>query len=139
MCTSQARESPEMLVALGAQIALGEFVVGRTSERLHAACDRLAAWLQQADSIVFRVQSWHELRNDESSADAPPDLRAYLGGHAVRNRRRFHSQLTELAAAADGVAYTRALVDIVRELKRPCLRLRLLQESHTLTTPCTLF
>ena len=121
--------SDEMLVALGAQIALGEFTAGRTTVRLRAACGRLNTWLEEAtaprcSSLLFRVQSWHETRRVEPESE----LSSFLCGRAVVNRQRFHEQLLKLAHAPDGLAYTSMLYDLVANLNRPCLRMRMLRE-----------
>lgn len=123
LCES-ARESPDMLVALGAQIALSEFVAGRTTTRLHAACETLEAWLRDANSLVFRMRSWREMR--ESQPDT--EMLSFVTDKAVRNRSKFYSALKQLSAASDGTTYTQQLRAIVAELRHPCLRLTILQQ-----------
>jgi len=61
--------SSEMMVALGAQVALRELTAGRTARRLATACAELGDWLQRAESrmwgcsgLVFLCRSWHETR-----------------------------------------------------------------------------
>lgn len=58
--------SQGMLVALGAQITILEFVAGRTARRLEAACEWLQDWIWKAEqgpcSYIFRMSSWLEAR-----------------------------------------------------------------------------
>lgn len=122
--------SEDMLVALGAQVALGEFVAGRTTIRLRAACDRLGTWLEEATSprcgstLLFRLQSWHATHRVEPESE----LASFLCGRAIANRSHFHAQLQRLANAPDGLAYTSMLYELVANLHRPCLRMRMLRE-----------
>ena len=121
--------SDDMLVALGAQIALGEFVAGRTTLRLQSACSRLAEWLEEAQrpsctSLLFRIRSWHETAQVEPDSD----LSSFVCGKAVLNRQMFYGQLCELQQAADGHTYVAMLYELVSKLRRPCLRMRMLQE-----------
>ena len=121
--------SAELLVAIGARVALGEFVAGRTSARLNTACDDLAEWLGRAarpscTSALFRLRSWHETRALEPESD----LHAFMCGKAVHNRQRFHHELLRLQGARDGVEYVTMLYALVSQLRRPCLRLRMLRQ-----------
>ena len=121
--------SAELLVAIGARVALGEFVAGRTSARLNTACDDLAEWLGRAarpscTSALFRLRSWHETRALEPESD----LHAFMCGKAVHNRQRFHHELLRLQGARDGVEYVTMLYALVSQLRQPCLRLRMLRQ-----------
>lgn len=121
--------SQDLLVALGAKITLNEFVAGRTTARLSNACQQLADWLLQAQrpwcgSLLFLLRSWQETKQVEPGSD----LLTFLGGKAVANRRKFHEALSRLREARDGLSYMTVLYSLVSELRRPCLRLRVLQQ-----------
>jgi len=121
--------SQDLLVALGAKITLNEFVAGRTTARLSNACQQLAHWLLQAQrprcsSLLFLLRSWQETKQVEPGSD----LLTFLGGKAVENRKRFHEALSQLHEASDGLSYVTLLYSLVRDLRRPCLRLRVLQQ-----------
>ena len=71
-----AERSEGMLVALGAQITLQEFVAGRTARRLRKATSWLKGWCDQAEgglcspsSVVFLVSSWAEARKVDGNSD----------------------------------------------------------------------
>ena len=138
ICT--AERSQGMLVALGAQITIGEFVTGRTAQRLSAACRWLHEWCENARSgpcsprtLVFLMTSWNEARK----VDGNSDWLSFLSGKAVSNRLAFHSQLLELLRAqqqGDGVQYVTQLHELVKRLRKPCLRLRILQQVLGLDT-----
>jgi hypothetical protein len=121
--------SEDMLVALGAQIALREFVEGRTSRRLQSAVSLLVRWLEEAQrpsctSLLFRLRSWSETRALEPESD----LNSFVCGKAITNRAKFCRQLRRLAEANDGLSYVSVLYDLVSQLHRPCLRLHILQD-----------
>lgn len=138
ICTTE--RSQGMLVALGAQITIGEFVTGRTAQRLSAACRWLHEWCENARSgpcsprsLVFLMTSWNEARK----VDGNSDWLSFLSGKAVSNRLAFHSQLLELLRAqqqGDGVQYVTQLHELVKRLRKPCLRLRILQQVLGLDT-----
>ena len=56
------------------------------------------------------------------------DLHAFMCGKAVHNRQRFHHELLRLQGARDGVEYVTMLYALVSQLRRPCLRLRMLRQ-----------
>ena len=138
ICTTE--RSQGMLVALGAQITIGEFVTGRTAQRLSAACRWLHEWCENARSgpcsprtLVFLMTSWNEARK----VDGNSDWLSFLSGKAVSNRLAFHSQLLESLRAqqqGDGVQYVTQLHELVKRLRKPCLRLRILQQVLGLDT-----
>ena len=126
--SSAAGMSREMLVAVGAQVMLEEFVAGSTTARLQRACSELDEWVSAAQrcsvsSLAFMLRSWHEARQAEPDSE----LLSFMSAKALANRRKFCEELRALQAARDGVAYCRQLREIVGALRRPCLRLRLLQ------------
>ena len=49
--------SEGMLVALGAQITISEFVAGRTAQRLVRACDWLNEWCEKASARPLHTSS----------------------------------------------------------------------------------
>ena len=131
---AHAEMSDGMLVAFGAQITLSEFVAGATAQRLRAACKWLADWCRKAEggvcspkSLVFLLTSWTEARE----VDGNSDWKSFLTGKAVANRLAFHSQLVELLEAqqrGDGLSFVEQLYALSSRLRRPCLRLRILQQ-----------
>ena len=129
--------SQGMLVALGAQITISEFVAGKTTRRLENACRWLEDWIWNANqgpcSVVFRLSSWHEARK----VDGNSDWYSFLSGKAVANRSAFLQQLESLLRAeenGDGLAFITQLYAISSRLRRPCLRLRILQQVLGLDT-----
>jgi hypothetical protein len=75
-CT--AERSGGMLVALGAQITLSDFVAGATGARLRGACHWLADWCERAQpgvcsppSFVFLLTSWLEARKVDGCVASP--------------------------------------------------------------------
>ena len=129
-----------MLVALGAQITISEFVAGRTAQRLEAACKWLEDWCVKASmgvcspsALVFLLTSWMEAKK----VDGNSDWASFLSGKAVANRRAFHDELTRLLDAqrkGDGVEYIKQLYVLSSRLRKPCLRLRILQQVLGLDT-----
>ena len=118
-----------MLVALGAQIALNEFVAGRTTLRLESARLRLTRWLEEATrpsctSMLFRLRSWHETKQVEPESE----LHSFMCGRAISNRRKFLGWLTQLQSVSDGHEYISMLYALVADLRKPCLRMRMLQD-----------
>jgi hypothetical protein len=123
-----------ILVALGAQIVLVDFVSGRTARRLEAACDTLKAWLNRAETAgcggpsisgaAFCFASWMEARE----MDGNSDMQSFFSGKAVANRRRFLGELQRLQRVCDGLEYLELLYQLVSGLRKPCLRLRVLQQ-----------
>ena len=83
--------SHDMLVAMGAYVLTSSITSGLTRQRLTNACTVLSAWLEQADSLAFRIASWYK-HNDrvkkEGGADrsSEPGLSAQMTGKAVENR-----------------------------------------------------
>ena len=110
-----AERSEGMLVALGAQITISEFVAGRTAQRLTKACNWLENWCRRAEpglcspaSWVFLLSSWMEARK----VDGNSDWQSFLTGKAVANRLSFHGELTDLLRAqqaGDGLRYIATL------------------------------
>lgn len=119
----------DMLVALGAQIALNEFVAGRTTLRLESARSRLTHWLDEASrpsctSMLFRLRSWYETRQVEPESE----LHSFVCGRAISNRSKFLGWLTQLQSVSDGHEYVSMLYALVADLRKPCLRMRMLQD-----------
>jgi len=135
-----AERSEGMLVALGAQITLSEFVAGRTAQRLSAACRWLQDWCERAAQgpcsppcLVFLTTSWLEARE----VDGNSDWLSFFTGKAVSNRLVFHDLLTKLLQAqqrGDGLEYVSQLYQLSARLRKPCLRLRILQQVLGLDT-----
>ena len=135
-----AERSEGMLVALGAQITISEFVAGRTAQRLEKACGWLEDWCRRAEpgacspaALVFLLTSWMEARK----VDGNSDWVSFLSGKAVSNRLAFHGELTRLLDAqrqGDGVEYIEQLYKLSSKLRKPCLRLRILQQVLGLDT-----
>ena len=135
-----AERSEAMLVALGAQITLQEFVAGRTALRLRKACSWLRGWCAKAEagicspaSLIFLATSWAEARK----VDGNSDWLSFLNGKAFINRLAFHDQLLTLLAAqeeGDGLRYIEQLYMLSSKLRKPCLRLRILQQILGLDT-----
>ena len=99
-----AERSEAMLVALGAQITLQEFVAGRTALRLRKACSWLRGWCAKAEagicspaSLIFLATSWAEARK----VDGNSDWLSFLNGKAFINRLAVHDQLLTLLAAQE--------------------------------------
>ena len=137
-CTAERSEA--MLVALGAQITLQEFVAGRTALRLRKACTWLQDWCDKAEggfcsprSLVFLASSWAEARK----VDGNSDWLSFVSGKAFANRLAFHDELTQLLKAqesGDGLEYIAQLYALSAKLRKPCLRLRILQQILGLDT-----
>eukprot|EP00618_Florenciella_parvula_P037188 CAMPEP_0119500468 /NCGR_PEP_ID=MMETSP1344-20130328/22613_1 /TAXON_ID=236787 /ORGANISM="Florenciella parvula, Strain CCMP2471" /LENGTH=316 /DNA_ID=CAMNT_0007536563 /DNA_START=33 /DNA_END=983 /DNA_ORIENTATION=+ len=138
--------SHDMLVAMGAYVLTSSITSGLTRQRLTNACSVLSSWLEQADSLAFRITSWYK-HNDrfkkEGGADKEggPGLGAHLSGKAVENRSKFLSALEDLracipeATAAEGASAVAKYSWIVKVYNiiqtslgnRPSLRLELLR------------
>ena len=128
------------LVALGAMIALSEFVAGGVAARLKHACAWLGEWCKRAEpgpcspsAFAFLMSSWMEAKK----VDGNSDWLSFLSGKAVANRLAFRDQLAVLLAAqqrGDGLAFVQQLYALSSRLRRPCLRLRLLQQVLGLDT-----
>ena len=74
-----AERSEGMLVALGAQITISEFVAGRTAQRLSAACRWLRSWCESASRgacyppcFVFLLTSWLEAKEVDGNSECVP-------------------------------------------------------------------
>ena len=88
-------------------------------------------------------------RAQACEVDGNSDWQSFLNGKAVANRLAFCEQLGKLLAAqqsGDGLAYVRELYALSARLRRPCLRLRILQQVHPppisadlrlICTPCS--
>ena len=89
--------------------------------------------LASAHSLVFLVTSWLEARK----VDGNSDWASFFNGKAVTNRLKFQAELTALLDAqrsGDGLAYLEKLYALSSRLRRPCLRLRILQQVLGLDT-----
>jgi len=118
-----------VLVAVGSLVALEDFASGRMLPRIVEACHQLEGWLDNSNSFVFRVGSWHELSN-HSGAGHDAAFSAFVTKRAVGNRRQFHDELLELERLEEsrdllhGMQHLRSLIS---HLHHPCLRLEILQ------------
>lgn len=124
LCKAVGHSSDEMLVALGALIALGEFYAGMTTLRLQNAINELKTWLAQSPSYVFLFQSWLETRRQ----DPESKLSSFMSGEAITNRRNFLDFLEVLESTTDGKSYVRHLLTQVSSLRQPCLRFSILRD-----------
>ena len=120
--------SRDMMVAVGAQVMLEEFVSGSTTARLQKAVTELDEWVSAAQrcslsSLAFVLRSWQEAKRTEPDSE----LLSFMSAKAVTNRRKFCQELRALQRCSDGVEYCRQLRAIVGTMRRPGLRLRLLQ------------
>lgn len=119
--------SKSMFITLGATIALDDITCGIMVPRVEEACKELEEWLGNADSVMFRIQSWRELKvTSENSA-----MSAFMTHHAIHNRTSFCRALTEcmqLLKTGDLISALRSLHALTSELMHPCLRLRMLQQ-----------
>lgn len=82
---------------------------------------------------VFLLTSWMEAKK----VDGNSDWVSFLSGKAVANRLSFHYELTQLLSAqqrGDGVEYIEQLYRLSSKLRKPCLRLRILQQVLGLDT-----
>mmetsp|Transcript_4854 Transcript_4854/g.15266 ORF Transcript_4854/g.15266 Transcript_4854/m.15266 type:complete len:615 (-) Transcript_4854:92-1936(-) len=127
---AEQTRSSNVLVPVGAAIALEEFASGHMLPRIRAACQKLEAWLHDSTSVLFRLKSWHELHAHHVASESP-DIKSFVTHHAIANRRQFYNALLELKEfekdhdVLHGMAKLAALVN---ELHHPCMRLQLLQE-----------
>ena len=125
---SEGAMSRDMMVAVGAQVMLEEFVSGSTTARLQKAVTELDEWVSAAQrcslsSLAFVLRSWQEAKRTEPDSE----LLSFMSAKAVTNRRKFCQELRALQRCSDGVEYCRQLRAIVGTMRRPGLRLRLLQ------------
>ena len=127
-CALHAHHRMRTACAPHAQVMLEEFVAGSTTARLQRACTELDEWVSNAQrcslsSLAFVLRSWREAKRTEPDSE----LLSFMSAKALANRRRFCQELRALQRCSDGVEYCRQLRAIVGNLRRPCLRLRLLQ------------
>ena len=60
--------------------------------------------------------------------DDNSDVQSFFSGKAVANRRRFLGELQRLQRVCDGLEYLELLYQLMSGLRKPCLRLRVLQQ-----------
>ena len=100
--------SRDMMVAVGAQVMLEEFVSGSTTARLQKAVTELDEWVSAAQrcslsSLAFVLRSWQEAKRTEPDSE----LLSFMSAKAVTNRRKFCQELRALQRCSDGVEYCR--------------------------------
>mmetsp|Transcript_2455 Transcript_2455/g.8735 ORF Transcript_2455/g.8735 Transcript_2455/m.8735 type:complete len:230 (+) Transcript_2455:111-800(+) len=74
-----------------------------------------------ASALFFRLGSWTETRAEGYQGTS--DLCSFVGGRAVRNRRRFLLDLIRLREASSALQFASRLHALVGSLAHPCLRL----------------
>eukprot|EP00668_Euglena_longa_P016622 GGOE01020909.1.p1 GENE.GGOE01020909.1~~GGOE01020909.1.p1 ORF type:complete len:648 (-),score=214.84 GGOE01020909.1:446-2347(-) len=121
---AQTATSDQMLPLVGVFVVFTSLHTGGMRKRLKDALDTLKSWLDQSDSLPFRMASWHSMKNENH-----PDCRMmpFVGGQAITNRTKFYNALRKLENCDTFTHYLIDLSVIVSGLHHPCLRLDLLQ------------
>lgn len=128
----QNTSTESMLPLVGALSVLAVVNSGEMARRLKEALSTLEQWLEQSDSLSFRVASWRNMKNHPDSKMLP-----FVGNQAIVNRTKFYNSLQRLANCEGLLYYLIELSMIVSSLHHPCLRLDLLQYILGLDTRFT--
>jgi len=112
----------DLLPVVGSYYIWSHISSGQMLGRVKEALAVLKQWLDQADSMAFRVASWRQMTNHPESKMMP-----FVGNHAVQNRSQFYRSLERLESCKGLPQYLVELSLIMSTLKTPCLRLELLQ------------
>mmetsp|Transcript_50297 Transcript_50297/g.145009 ORF Transcript_50297/g.145009 Transcript_50297/m.145009 type:complete len:592 (-) Transcript_50297:22-1797(-) len=120
-------KSPNMLAIVGATVALDDFASGRMLPRIMHACKQLESWLNDSKSVMFRLQSWHELKEHKHPPGVEaPTFSSFLTHKAIANRTSFYNDLLELERYEeehDLLHGMDKLHTLVGAMHHPCLRL----------------
>eukprot|EP00669_Euglena_mutabilis_P004824 TRINITY_DN16186_c0_g1_i1.p1 TRINITY_DN16186_c0_g1~~TRINITY_DN16186_c0_g1_i1.p1 ORF type:complete len:337 (+),score=118.95 TRINITY_DN16186_c0_g1_i1:64-1074(+) len=111
-----------MLPLVGVFVVFATVSNGDMQRRLKEALTTLKLWLEQSDSLSFRMASWRGMKNHPDSKMLP-----FVGNQAVMNRTKFYDALLKLEKSHGVLHCLVQLSVIVSGLHHPCLRLDLLQ------------
>jgi len=128
-----ATNSPGLLTVLGAAEILKGMYHHTVKIRLEEAIVAVDEWIEQSESVRFRVASWREqlvaqAKLHINTADESHFM-AFISDKAILNRKKFSQQLSDLVAATEleDVAFLQCLSAILSGMNQPCLRLEILQ------------
>lgn len=129
-----ATNSDGLLAVLGAAQVLKSMRNDTAKQRVHEAVAAIDEWVGYGEqSLAFRVASWYDQRAAQGdlkiATDNDTKLMAFVSNKAVSNRKKFAQQLRDAVENTDfqDVRFLLALIEILKEMHSPCLRLELLQ------------
>jgi hypothetical protein len=129
-----ATNSDGLLAVLGAAQVLKAMRNDTAKRRVEEAVTAIDEWVGYGEqSVSFRVASWYDQRASQSdlkiATDNDTKLMAFVSNKAVYNRKKFARQLRDAVENTDfqDVRFLLAIIEILKEMHSPCLRLELLQ------------